>query len=145
MEPEHTTGYYRDAFGYAGTRVRAWILNHERRDDGSWFSRWDGRFTSDPSTLDIDHTVALKEAWDSGAWAWSENKRRTFANDEVNPFTLNAITSSLNRSKSDQDGAWAAPANRCQYVQQVAWIKTFYGLSVDPDEKRVMLDVARRC
>ncbi|MFM8851676.1 MAG: hypothetical protein ACKOGL_00505, partial [Acidimicrobiaceae bacterium] len=38
---------------------------------GDWYSKYDGKTLSDRSDVDIDHVVALKEAWDSGAWAWN--------------------------------------------------------------------------
>jgi hypothetical protein len=32
---------------------------------GDWFSSYDGQTFTDPAEIQIDHVVALKEAWDS--------------------------------------------------------------------------------
>jgi hypothetical protein len=42
---------------------------------GDWFSPYDGLTWFDPAELQIDHVVLLKEAWDSGAWNWSNERR----------------------------------------------------------------------
>lgn len=47
---------------------------------GEWISLYDGLRTGDPAGIEIDHVVALAEAWDSGASAWDEARRRAFAN-----------------------------------------------------------------
>mgnify|MGYP000217839777 CR=1 FL=1 len=65
---------------------------------------------SDRSDVDIDHVVALKEAWDSGAWAWSMSQRQAFANDLTDRRTLIAVTDRVNASKSDKD-----PSNWMQW------------------------------
>jgi hypothetical protein len=143
--PEVASGYERDKFDYRSSETRRKVLNQEQQTDGSWWSIWDNQMYKDASELDIDHTVALKEAWDSGANKWSALKRSEFANDTSNPDTLNAITDNLNQAKGSEDGSWEAPANRCEYVRQVAHIKSLWKLSVDPHEKSVMLSVARGC
>ena len=44
-------------------------------------SEYDGVTFTDPSGMDIDHMVALAEAWDSGARFWGAARRQAFAND----------------------------------------------------------------
>lgn len=114
--------------------------------EGDWYSVYDGVLhAGQPGDLDVDHVVALAEAWDSGAWAWSEGTRRRFAND---PDNLLVVTASSNRSKSDQDvGEWR-PARRdawCLTADITARIKARYGLSVDPAEARALRDMLVEC
>jgi len=63
---------------------------------GDWYSKYDGKTLSDRSDVDIDHVVALKEAWDSGAWAWSMSQRQAFANDLTDRRTLIAVSDRVN-------------------------------------------------
>ncbi len=56
------------------------------------------RFT--PDTCDVDHVVAAKEAWESGAWAWPAERRKAFGADRAN---LAATLDCVNRSKGDGD------------------------------------------
>ena len=73
------------------------------------------------SEVDIDHVVALGDAWQKGAWRWPYGERVAFAND---PLNLLAVDASANRQKGDGDTATWLPANksfRCAYVaRQVA-------------------------
>ncbi|CAE6443947.1 unnamed protein product, partial [Rhizoctonia solani] len=55
---------------------------------GTWISDYDNREFSAAGGLDIDHIVPLKEAWQAGAWNWSDERRRDFANDLVRPQLL---------------------------------------------------------
>ncbi|MGH3387878.1 MAG: GmrSD restriction endonuclease domain-containing protein, partial [Actinomadura sp.] len=76
---------------------------------GSWRSPYDGATWTNPSDVDIDHMVPLKEAWESGAWAWSTAQRQTYANDLGGP-ELWAVTDNVNQSKGDQDpSTWQPP------------------------------------
>jgi hypothetical protein len=59
---------------------------------GQSTSPYDGRTTTAPSTLDIDHRVALAEAHRSGGWQWDEARKAAFANDLDDPRTLVAVT-----------------------------------------------------
>ena len=90
VEREHPDGYDRDRFRYGdtvdplGCRTRALVLKRDSLTPaqvdagactvvaGDWYSRYDGLTWSDPAEVEIDHVVALKEAWDSGAWAWDD-------------------------------------------------------------------------
>ena len=115
---------------------------------GRWFSAYDGVVTDDPSTFDIDHMVALKEAWDSGAHAWSSDRRRAFANDLEIPESLIAVTASSNRSKSDRDPAdWLPPLSsyHCKYIRDWMVVKIRWELSVDPREFSAIRSVAAGC
>jgi len=109
---------------------------------GDWLSIYDGYSTPDPGELDIDHVVALAEAWRSGADGWPNERRLAFAQDEDN---LIAVTAATNRSKSDRDPAVWQPPNRdswCAFAQRWTSAKVRWGLTADPAEVnavRVML------
>jgi hypothetical protein len=115
---------------------------------GAWVSAYDGTTTKNPSTFDIDHVVALKEAWDSGAHAWSAARRERFANDLGDPRSLRAVTASSNRSKSDRDPAeWLPPRTslRCRYAKDWVVVKVRWRLSVDRSERRALRGVLEGC
>lgn len=104
---------------------------------GDWYSPYDGTTWSDPADVDIDHVVALKEAWGSGAWQWDEGRRRAFANDLTDSRSLMAVTDSVNQSKGDRDPSqWLPPKNdyRCTYLSIWLSIKARWSLAVDPSE-----------
>ena len=114
---------------------------------GTWISSYDNKtIKGSGSTLDVDHTVPLAEAWRSGAWQWTNEERQLFANDLKDNRVLIAVTASSNRSKSDRDLAnWLPKASKevvCDYV--FAWIavKSRYYLSVDPKESAVIERIA---
>jgi hypothetical protein len=104
---------------------------------GDWISPYDGARWSNPSDIDIDHVVALKEAWDSGAWSWSSAQRRAFANDTSDSRTLLAVTDSVNQSKSDKDPSnWLPPLQSytCTYIGNWIAVKVRWNLSMDASE-----------
>ena len=104
---------------------------------GDWVSPYDGGRWSNPSDIDIDHVVALKEAWDSGAWAWSAAQRKAFANDTSDSRTLLAVTDSVNQSKSDKDPSnWLPPLQSytCTYLGNWIAVKVRWSLSMDSSE-----------
>ena len=104
---------------------------------GDWVSPYDGARWSNPSDIDIDHVVALKEAWDSGAWAWSAAQRKAYANDTSDSRTLLAVTDSVNQSKSDKDPSnWLPPLQSytCTYLGNWIAVKVRWSLSMDSSE-----------
>jgi hypothetical protein len=104
---------------------------------GDWFSDYDGVMHTDPSDLDIDHFIPLKEAWDSGAWAWSASQRQRFANDLSDGRSLIAVTARQNRSKGDKDlSNWLPPRQEalCSYVSTWVAVKAQWKLSMDQSE-----------
>jgi hypothetical protein len=104
---------------------------------GDWVSPYDGAKLNDRGDVDIDHVVALKEAWDSGAWAWSESQRKAYANDMTDRRTLIAVTDRVNVSKSDKDPSnWMPPLRSywCAYLGDWISVKARWGLSMDQSE-----------
>ncbi|MFI5686030.1 HNH endonuclease family protein [Streptomyces sp. NPDC051636] len=97
------------------------------------------------SQVDIDHVVALSDAWQKGAKYWEPSKRIALAND---PLNLIAVDASTNRGKGDGDTAtWLPPnkAYRCPYVAAQVAVKRKYGLWVTAAEKAAMEKVLRTC
>ncbi|WP_417215496.1 HNH endonuclease family protein [Arthrobacter sp.] len=96
-------------------------------------------------SVDIDHVVALKNAWISGAQRLSQAQRQALAND---PLNLTAASASANRSKGDRNAAEWLPGNkgfRCQYVATQISVKRKYALSVTAAEKSAMARVLSKC
>jgi hypothetical protein len=97
------------------------------------------------SAVDIDHVVALSEAWQKGAQQWSYARRVTFAND---PLNLLSVDASANRQKSDGDAATWLPANkpfRCRYVSRQVAVKTKYEGWVTQAEHEAIARVLATC
>ena len=105
--------------------------------EGNWLSPYDNVVHTNPSELDIDHMIPLKEAWDSGARNWSPSQRQLFANDLSDPRALIAVTAGQNRSKSDRDPSnWIPPNTQyiCTYLSEWVAIKFRWRLSMDQSE-----------
>ncbi|MFE6650287.1 DUF1524 domain-containing protein [Nocardioides sp. NPDC057772] len=115
---------------------------------GAWLSTYDGVTLKRPGGLDIDHMVPLKEGWESGADAWSDEEREAYANDLGDPRALIAVTAATNRSKGDQDPAdWMpdAASYHCTYVADWVAVKIRWSLFVDRAEKAALKRIAARC
>lgn len=99
----------------------------------------------DGNLVDIDHVVAMGNAWATGAFRWEIRKRAAFAND---PMNLLAVDASANRQKGDGDAATWLPSNkrlRCDYVARQIGVKAKYDLWVTPAEKDAMSRVLGSC
>jgi hypothetical protein len=153
VQNEHRGGYDRDLFptGQAtvsGCDLRAQVMRRDSQAPttvdasckmltGSWTSPYDGVVTTEPPAIEVDHVVALKEAWDSGAWAWDSSRRGAFATDLTDSRTLRSVTSVTNGAKSAKDPSnWLPPAkaDECSYLADWTAIKTRWGLSMDQSE-----------
>ena len=102
-------------------------------------------FSSTKSTIDIDHVVALSNAWQTGAAYFDKTKRQQIAND---PLNLLAVDFSLNRQKGDGDAAtWLPPLKsyRCDYVARQIAVKSKYGLWVTQPEKGAIIKLLEKC
>jgi Protein of unknown function (DUF1524) len=102
-----------------------------------------GRDTSDD--VQIDHVVALANAWQTGAQQLAADARERLAND---PLNLMATEGALNQSKGDGDAAtWLPPARgfRCDYVARQVAVKTKYRLWVTAAERDAIVAVLSAC
>ena len=95
--------------------------------------------------MDVDHVVALDDAWVTGAFAWDDGTKVRFAND---PLNLLAVDYSLNRQKGSGDAAtWLPPLKsyRCAYVARQIAVKAKYHLWVKPAERAAMERILSAC
>ncbi|MFF7330794.1 HNH endonuclease family protein [Streptomyces sp. NPDC090306] len=161
------TGYDRDRFGTAwadtdsnSCDTRDDILKRDLKDvkftdgkckvssgelDPDPYTGKDVNYTRGNSDVDIDHLVALSDAWQKGAQKWDASKRIALAND---PLNLLAVDAGTNRGKGDGDTATWVPPNkeyRCTYVAGQVAVKKKYGLWVTSAEKAAMKKVLATC
>jgi hypothetical protein len=163
------TGYDRDQFGQAwldtdrnGCDTRNDVLVRHLDDvvtrpgthgcvvlSGTWADPYTGTTVAfvrgDGALVDIDHVVALGNAWSGGAARWDVRKRGAFANDPLNLLPADA---GANRSKGDGDAAtWLPPHKRfrCAYVARQVAVKRKYGLPVTPAEHDAIGRVLATC
>lgn len=97
------------------------------------------------SNIDIDHIVALSNAWQTGAAYFEKDVRTNIAND---PLNLMAVDARLNRQKGDGDAAtWLPPlkAFRCEYVARQVAVKYKYKLWVTAPEKAAITNILSKC
>jgi hypothetical protein len=160
------TGYSRDLFGSGwvdvdqngcDTRNDMLILRLENRDMSGtckvmagdladpFTATWIHFERGGASEVDVDHLVALSDAWQKGAAPWEFAKRVAFAND---PLNLEPVDASANRQKGDADAAtWLPPnkAYRCHYVARQVAVKIKYELWVTQAELDAILRVLDSC
>lgn len=95
--------------------------------------------------VQIDHVIALSNAWQTGAFKLTVLQRTALANDPMNLF---AVKGQLNLQKSDGDAAtWLPPLKsfRCAYIAQQIAVKAKYSLWVTAPEKEAMLRILATC
>ena len=165
------TGYSRDMFGHGwidtnhnGCDTRNDILRRDLtgaaarpgthgcvvtlgvlhdRYTGTVISFHRGEGTSD--AVEIDHLVALADAWRTGAQGMSATQREQLAND---PVELLAVSGSANESKGDHDASQWVPPNGsfgCAYVADQIAVKSTYGLWVTSAEHDAMASTLGHC
>ena len=102
-------------------------------------------FSTTKVVIDIDHVVALSNAWQTGAAYFDKNTRLLIANDPIN---LLAVDAKLNRQKGDSDAATWLPPNksfRCEYVARQVAVKSKYKLWVTEPEKVAITNILSNC
>ena len=95
--------------------------------------------------VQIDHVVALSNAWQTGAQQLSSEQRISLAND---PLELLAVDGPANQQKGDGDAATWLPSNkpfRCQYIARQIAVKKKYSLWVTPPERTAMERILASC
>ncbi len=104
------------------------------------------QFSRDRSDeIQIDHVVALSDAWQKGAQQLTFEQRKAFAND---PLELLAVDGRANQAKADADAASWLPKNkafRCIYVERQVQVKKKYTLWVTEAEKQAIAAVLKGC
>ena len=97
------------------------------------------------SLVQIDHVVALSDAWQKGAQNLTSQQREAMANDDLE---LIAVSGTANQQKSDGDAATWLPANkafRCQYVARQIAVKIKYSLWMTQAERDAIARVLETC
>ena len=95
--------------------------------------------------VQIDHVVALSNAWQTGAFKLTLKERTAFAND---PLNLLAVKGRLNSQKGDGDAAtWLPPLKsyRCEYVSRQVAVKIKYKLWFTAPEKEAIVRILKSC
>jgi hypothetical protein len=162
------TGYSRDQFsaGWAdvgGCDTRNYILKRDMTDvitksatdctveSGTLNDPYTGkvihfmRGASTSAAVQIDHVVAVSDAWQKGAQQIDVSKRAEFYND---PLNLLAVDGPTNDNKGDSDTATWLPPNkpfRCRYVARQIAVKAKYSLWVTQAEHDAMKNVLSTC
>lgn len=124
-----------------GCKVLSGDLQDPYTDQRIHFVR--GQNTS--RAVQIDHVVALADAWQKGAQQLSPERREQFAND---PMNLLAVDGPANMQKGAGDAATWLPANkgfRCTYVSIQVRVKAEYQLWVTQAEKAAIQRELGRC
>lgn len=115
------------------------------RLDDPYTGEWLAFSRDNASAVQVDHVVALSDAWQKGAQLLSDEQRRELAND---PLELLAVDGPANQQKGDGDAATWLPANiafRCEYVARQIAVKQKYELWVTRAEYDAMASVLERC
>ena len=110
------------------------VISNNKVVSGKWFDKYTGKYFTNPSDLDIDHLVPLKNAYISGASNWSKKKKNRYYNYLKYENHLIAVSKSANRNKSDKSPIEWLPPNKeyqCEYVREWYKIKTAWGLSIE--------------
>ena len=165
VDDEHTGDYSRAAFGFykdadrdhCDTRAEVFIAEATELvmnkyncniQSGKWFSPFDAQTSTNRAALHVEHLVALQEAWESGAWQWTDGQRNTYLNDLAHAEALLVVTDASHDDRADRDpGEWL-PSNepyRCDYLRSWVYLKTVYKLSVDPGERESIAASALHC
>jgi hypothetical protein len=103
------------------------------------------RGASTSAAVQIDHVVALSDAWQKGAQQLDQTTRQDFAND---PRNLQATEGAMNKQKGDGDAAtWLPPnkAYRCTFVSRQVEVKVAYGLWVTQAEHDAIANLLIGC
>ena len=103
------------------------------------------RGANSSGAVQIDHVVALSNAWQTGAQQLSSEQRISLAND---PLELLAVDGPANQQKGDADAATWLPSNkpfRCQYIARQIAVKKKYSLWVTPPERTAMERILASC
>ena len=126
---------------YKGCKVQSGLLHDPYTGQDIHFTR--GQESSE--AVQIDHVVALSNAWATGAYAFDSETRYAISQD---PLNLIAVDGPANQDKSDQDASEWLPNNQpfqCQYVARQISVKYKYHLWVTPAEKIQMRIVLSHC
>jgi hypothetical protein len=95
--------------------------------------------------VQIDHVVAVSDAWQKGAQQLTPELRYQFYND---PLNLLAVDGEVNNQKGDGDAATWLPPNkdyRCRYVARQISVKIKYSLWMTKAEHETVKNILKSC
>lgn len=117
-------------------------------DTGTWVGPFTGETFTLASDVDVDHMVPLKNAHESGGWAWSAERKRDYANDMSNPQHLIAVQDNANQSKGAQGPeGWKPPDQTywCRYAVDWIEIKVTWEITVTSAERAALEAMLDTC
>ena len=115
---------------------------------GRWYGAFTGTYLDAPGDLDIDHLVPLKNAHDSGGWAWSGARKQEYANYLGDPDHLIAVTKRANSSKGARGPEeWQPPDEGywCRYATDWAEVKMKWELTMTQKEAEAIIEMLATC
>ena len=115
---------------------------------GEWFGAFTAATVTEASKLDIDHLVPLANAHRSGAWDWTAERRRSYANSLDDPRHLIAVTARANRSKGAKGPEEWQPDNEsywCIYATDWIVVKQTWKLTVTSGESAALQAMLETC
>ena len=115
---------------------------------GEWVDPYSGLTVTEATKLDIDHMVPIKNAHDSGGWAWSKDKKGAYANASEYANHLIAVTASANRQKGSRGPDQWKPTKQdywCTYAVDWVQIKIYWGLSATKSELTALQQMLQSC
>ena len=142
-------GWLVDTSGKSCMNTRAFVLvrdsvtpvtmtaNHCTVSTGSWNDPYTGQPHLTAASIQIDHVVALKNAYMTGAHQWDQAKRCLYANYMGNNFHLLSVDGPQNIKKSDHTPQKYTPPNKafvCEFIRDWMTIKLIWSLRITPTE-----------
>ncbi|MBP2228917.1 hypothetical protein J2847_002209 [Azospirillum agricola] len=115
---------------------------------GDWLDPYTGERFTDPGQVDIDHRVPLEEAYASGGYGWTRERRAAYANDLTDPLTLLASSREANRAKGSKGPEDWLPPKRdgiCLYVADWIAVKARWELAMDERERVTVGNILADC
>ena len=119
-----------------------------RVETGRWSGAFTGVYVENPSDLDIDHLVPLKNAHLSGGWRWDAEMREEYANNLSDPDHRIAVTAGANRSKGAKGPEeWGPPEQSywCDYATEWTEVKARWELTMTKVESEIVMDMLGTC
>ena len=115
---------------------------------GEWLDPFTGETITDATKLDVDHMVPLKNAHDSGGWAWNKDRKKAYANYMMYEDHLIAVTASANRKKGAKGPEDWKPSNEaywCDYAKDWIEIKSQWKLTTTNAEWTALEEMTETC
>jgi hypothetical protein len=146
---QHFGGWLRDVSGETCLNTRGLVLVRDSLssvtytssgctvDKGEWDEPYTARLHTSAKDIQIDHLVALKNAYMTGAHEWNTAKRCLYANFMGNKFHLLSTNGKENLKKSDHTPSGYIPPNKaytCQFIKQWLNVKLIWSLRLTPKE-----------